>query len=184
MTIQPKTVGVYLFINGLFAFAFGPNRHEGKLGIARFGGHIEANESIVECALREVKEETTLDVLLVSSPITYQIDSWDSRLMEVEDEGKEVKPILRFGQNVMFFARSNLEPKPWSETKGIILLSETELLRICNSEVTYGDFIAWGGSRIVRNEYSKDYILQPLGQMRFLARLMQERPDILKNVYC
>lgn len=83
-----------LFINGLFAFAFGPNRHEGKLGIARFGGHIEANESIVECALREVKEETTLDVLLVSSPITYQIDSWDSRLMEVEDEGKEVKPIF------------------------------------------------------------------------------------------
>ena len=181
--IQTKTVGVYLNANGLFAFAFGPNQNEGKLGIARFGGHIEEGETLVECALREVKEETSLEVTLVSSPVTYKVDSWDSQLLVVDDEEKEIKPILRIGQNVMFFARSNNEPMLSSETKGIILLTESELIKLCSNEIRYGEFRSWGGRSIVRSEYNDDFILQPLAQMRFLARLIQERPDLIKIVF-
>jgi NUDIX domain len=183
MITLPKTAGVYLNVNGLFAFAFGPNQNEGKLGIARFGGHIEAGETIAECVLREVKEETSLDVTLIASPITYKIDEWDSKLLEVEDEQTNIKPILRIGQNVMFFANSNKEPQLSSETKGIIFVNENELMKLCSSEITYGDFKACGGRSIVSSDYDEDFILQPLGQMRFLARLIQERPDILKLVY-
>ncbi|MCQ6557255.1 NUDIX hydrolase [Paenibacillus mendelii] len=122
MINQPKTVGVYLNLNGFYAFAFGPNQHEGKLGIARFGGHIEEGETIVECALREVREETALEVTLISSPVTYKIDFWDSQLIEVEDEYEDLKPILGIGQNVMFFAQSTDEPRLSSKNNGIILL--------------------------------------------------------------
>jgi hypothetical protein len=181
--IQTKTVGVYLKVNGLFAFAFGPNQNEGKLGIARFGGHIEEGESIVECVLREVKEETALDVTLLSSPVTYKVDSWDSPLLEIDDEENGIRPILRIGQNVMFFAQSRHEPTLSNETKGIILLTDSEMIKLCSQPISYGEFKSWGGRRIVRREYSDDFILQPLAQMRFLARLIQERPDLIKYVY-
>jgi len=183
LIIQIKTVGVYLKINGSFLFAFGPNQYDGKLGIARFGGHIEEGESIVECVLREVMEETALQVTLISSPVTYKVDAWDSEVLVEGNEQMDIKPLLRIGQNVMFFAQSDSDPKLSGETKGIIFLSEYELIKICSNEISYGEFKSWGGRSISRSEYNNDFILHPLGQMRFLARLIQEQPDLLKNIY-
>jgi hypothetical protein len=176
------TAGVYLNINGLFAFAFGPNQNEGELGIVRFGGHIEEGESIVECALREVKEETDLEVELIRSPVTFKADDQSTSLESV-DVKMDIQPVLITRNNVMFFARSNMEPRLSSETKGIILLSELELVKLCSNEIKYGQFKSWGGRSIVKNDYDDDFILRPFAQMRFLARLIQEQPEILKKVY-
>jgi hypothetical protein len=95
----------------------------------------------------------------------------------------DIQPVLITRNNVMFFARSNMEPRLSSETKGIILLSELELVKLCSNEIKYGQFKSWGGRSIVKNDYDDDFILRPFAQMRFLARLIQEQPEILKKVY-
>lgn len=180
---KPRTVGVYLYIQGLFAFAFGPNRNSGKLGIARFGGHLEEGEKLHECALREVKEETSLEVTLIPSPVTYLGESWDAPLQAIQEESEAVKPLLRIGQNVMFFARSDRDPVISSETQGIILVTEAEMIRLCSEDVTYGEFRAWGGRSRTKFAFNEDYVMQPLAQMRFLANFVQEHPNVIQQVY-
>lgn len=180
---EPRTVGVYLYIQGLFAFAFGPNRNPGKLGIARFGGHLEEGETLHECALREVKEETSLEAALVPSPVTYQGESWDAPLQAIREESEAVKPFLRIGQNVMFFARSDREPVIASETQGIIRVTEAEMIRLCSDDVTYGEFRGWGGRSQTKFAFNEAYIMEPLAQMRFLANFVLEHPNVIQQVY-
>lgn len=183
MTDMIKTVGVYLYIDGRFAFAFGPNQHEGKLGIARVGGHIEEGETVEQCARREVKEETNLEIDLLSAPVTYEMKSLDSEPSIIDCDLYHVRPIVRWGYNIMFFARAFAEPELSSETRGIILLTESEIVKLCKQETKYEQFIDWGGISSTAYEYSRDFILQPLGQMQFLARLIEKQPQFIHAVY-
>jgi hypothetical protein len=175
---------VYLFVGGRFAFAFGPNQYEGKLGIARFGGHMEPNETIRECVIREVKEETNLDVSLISSPITYDMESFVHEAAACKaDQSLGATPILKVGHNAMFFAKVDKDPEICSETKGIIFLTSSEIIQICQNEVTYEQFKARGGRSITRVDYPGHLVLQPLGQMQFLAKLITEQPKLLSEIF-
>ncbi|WP_202710971.1 NUDIX domain-containing protein [Sporosalibacterium faouarense] len=73
-----RTVGVFILYKNTFAFMIGPNKSLDKLGIVRFGGHIEEKESAIECITREIEEETSSEVEIVNSPITYYKNDWDS----------------------------------------------------------------------------------------------------------
>ncbi len=77
------------------------------------GGHIELHEDPVEAAVREVKEEVGLDVVIDSSHQKYHID-------EHSDDGfREVIPPVAIGRHhvdavhehiiLVYFARSNSE---------------------------------------------------------------------------
>jgi 8-oxo-dGTP pyrophosphatase MutT (NUDIX family) len=155
-----------------------------ELGIARFGGHIEPGETVYECAVREVKEETNLNISLTSSPIMYKMVSFEQEAIAYKmDQGPEATPILRVGHNVMFFAKAAEEPEICSETKGIIFLTSSEIVQICQNEITYEQFTAWGGRSISRVDYPGHFVLQPLGQMQFLAKLITEGPELLKEIF-
>lgn len=179
---EMKTVGVFLYFAGCFCFPFGPNQNPGELGISRFGGHIEYGEEIEQCALREAKEETGLEIELLSAPFTLDLETVDSEPVLTTFAGI-IKPIFRTGHNVMFFARTDRGPRPRSETKGIIFLDKREIVQLCHNEISFKQFHENGGRSIVTTEYPFHYVLKPLKQMRLLAGMIQKNPEILNTVY-
>ncbi len=186
-----NTAGIYLRYKHYFAFAFGPNRHSGNLGIVRFGGHIEHGESPVQCAIREAKEETNRDVVLLPSTRSFYLESTagSSELIlspYIQEEPlHEVDPILVSLHNVMFWARVFEEPELSGETKGIILLSDQEIMKLCEPDTsyTYREFQDWGGRSTTRRPYPEHLKLEPFIQLRFLAWLLKAHPDLVHEVF-
>jgi 8-oxo-dGTP pyrophosphatase MutT (NUDIX family) len=58
--LHAKTAGAYVLYDGyfLFMFGFGSNHKDNELGVVRFGGYREKGETSIQCAAREVKEES------------------------------------------------------------------------------------------------------------------------------
>ncbi len=54
-----ETVGAFVLYQEKFAFMIGPDKTDQKLGIVRFGGHIEAGEDALDCLAREILEEAS-----------------------------------------------------------------------------------------------------------------------------
>ncbi|RTR36209.1 NUDIX hydrolase [Robertmurraya yapensis] len=63
------------------------------LRVGAVGGGQEPNESILECAIREAKEEISVDVQIKSSPVTIFHDI-DQRTMEKIQVKDEIAPYL------------------------------------------------------------------------------------------
>jgi len=59
-----RTSGAYVIYKNLFVFQVGPTNKGDTLGVVRLGGHKEDEETAVETAKREVREEATIDILL------------------------------------------------------------------------------------------------------------------------
>lgn len=178
-----KTAGVYLYIDGYFVFAFGPNRNYGELGIVRIGGHIEHGESPSHCAIREAMEETNLVVELLESPLTFKMESMETKPEPAKEHPFDISPLLWIGENAMFLAGATGNPEPSSETTGLLLMTPSDIIKLCTSETRYEEYTAWGGRSVVKEEYPGDWIMKPFAQMRFLSDILQASPDILKSVF-
>jgi len=120
-----KTAGVFVLSENKFAFMIGPNKTKDKLGIVRFGGHIENNENVFECISRELYEEASAYINIVSSPTTYYKQSWDNEYIEIIDNIYfNINPLIIVGDvdysTVIFLGYPQEELKPSHETSGII----------------------------------------------------------------
>jgi len=126
-----KTVGAYILYNGyFFLVGYGKDKESGKLGAFRFDGHLEPNETLVECVKREVKKEASLNIELYSSPITYILQSTSSEYMKLEEKiDKDCNPIficpkINGKLSVMYFAYGIGEIIPSMETQEILSLTQ------------------------------------------------------------
>lgn len=140
-----RTSGAYVLYNNLFIFQVGPTRKGDTLGVVRLGGHKENNETAVETAKREVKEEAAIDITILSSPSTYYKENWNAQSKKIKVEN-EVAPILIIDSpyetlSIMYIAHSENEPNPSSETNGLLLLSVSDIRLICSKEITLNDYI-------------------------------------------
>jgi hypothetical protein len=72
----------------------------------------------MECLERDLKEEASINVTPVNSPITYHTKSWDE------------------------------EPIPDSETHGILFLGLEDIDLICKELITINDLLKRGGRAI------------------------------------
>lgn len=178
-----KTAGVYLYFDGAFVFAFGPNRNCGELGIVRIGGHIERGESPTQCAIREAMEEANVAVELLESPLTFKMESMETKPEPVKEHPFGIRPLLWIGQNAMFLARASGNPEPSSETGGLLLMTPSDMLRLCTNATRYEDYTAWGGRSIVKEKYPGEWKLKPFAQMRFLSDMLLHHPDLLKPAF-
>ncbi|QUG84217.1 NUDIX hydrolase [Bacillus nitratireducens] len=180
-----RTSGAYVLYNNLFIFQVGPTRKGDTLGVVRLGGHKENNESAVETAKREVKEEAAIDITILSSPSTYYKENWNAQSKKIKVEN-EVAPILIIDSSyetlsIMYMAHSENEPNPSSETNGLLLLSVSDIKLICSKEITLNDYIKQGGMAILKEKVDKEFILQPFPQLLFLAELLKKNPVLLQQ---
>ncbi|MED1303603.1 DNA mismatch repair protein MutT [[Bacillus thuringiensis] serovar konkukian] len=180
-----RTSGAYVMYKNLFVFQVGPTSKRDTLGVVRLGGHIEADETAVETAKREVEEEASIDITILNSPTTYYKESWNAQSKKVKVEN-EVNPILIIDSpdeslSIMYVAYSKMLPKPSSETNGLLLLSLNDIELICTGKITLNDYINQGGVSILKEKMDNELILQPFPQLMFLSELLKEDPVLLQQ---
>jgi ADP-ribose pyrophosphatase YjhB (NUDIX family) len=125
-----STAGAIVLVDGLLVATLNddhlpPELDDGSwLRVGGVGGGCEPGESCVECADREAREELSVEVELVSSPVTYassggvavgRVDWDDEPAPFVWDEGDDCTGAL-------FAARLAGEPKPGDDVVALILL--------------------------------------------------------------
>ncbi|OWT47884.1 NUDIX hydrolase [Bacillus sp. K2I17] len=180
-----RTSGAYVMYKNLFVFQVGPTSKGDTLGVVRLGGHKEDEETAVETAKREVREEATIDITILSSPSTYYKQNWNAQSKKIKVEN-EIDPILIIDSSdetlsIMYMAYSENEPTPSSETNGLLLLSVSDIRLICSKAITLKDYIKQGGIAILKEKMDKELILQPFPQLLFLAELLKEDPVLLQQ---
>ncbi|MFP3377656.1 NUDIX hydrolase [Bacillus sp. SIMBA_069] len=180
-----RTSGAYVMYKNLFVFQVGPTSKGDTLGVVRLGGHKEDEETAVETAKREVREEATIDITILSSPSTYYKQNWNAQSKKIKVEN-EIDPILIIDSpdetlSIMYMAYSENEPTPSSETNGLLLLSVSDIRLICSKEITLNDYIKQGGIAILKEKMDKELILQPFPQLLFLAEFSKEDPVLLQQ---
>lgn len=180
-----RTSGAYVMYKKLFVFQVGPTSKGDTLGVVRLGGHKEDEETAVETAKREVREEATIDITILSSPSTYYKQNWNAQSKKIKVEN-EIDPILIIDSpdetlSIMYMAYSENEPTPSSETNGLLLLSVSDIRLICSKAITLNDYIKQGGIAILKEKMDKELILQPFPQLLFLEELLKEDLVLLQQ---
>jgi hypothetical protein len=180
-----NTAGAYICIQGLYLFAIGIRHHNEKIPIVRLGGHREEHETGWQCAAREVLEEASLHIQPLLPPRTYLSD-WDhleAELQEIEWENKikqEPVPFLVVSQqheksislSLMYLAHAEGTPIPSSEVKGLLMLREEEIQRLCQEPETLEQYLKTGGRAILNAEFDRSLRLEPFAQLRLLSRIL------------
>ncbi|MFZ7759367.1 NUDIX hydrolase [Bacillus thuringiensis] len=180
-----RTAGAYVIYKNLFVFQVGPTNKGDTLGVVRLGGHKEGDETAVETAKREVKEEATIDIAILSSPCTYYKKNWDAQSKKIKVEN-EINPILIIDSpdetlSTMYMAHAENKPTPSSETNGLLLLSVNDIRLISSKGITLNEYIKQGGIAVLKEKMNKELILQPFPQLMFLAELLKNDPVLLQQ---
>ncbi|MED4582339.1 NUDIX hydrolase [Brevibacillus choshinensis] len=183
------TAGVYVMVNGRFPFQIGPNRAGTALGIVRLGGHREGEETGWQCALREAFEEATLQITAVKPPATYWYETASSDTPSVFTEEwpeDEIEPILvgrhlnRNHMTPIYLAVSRDTPVPANETKGLLLLSPSEISRVITKGMTLKQYVQAGGKAIIHEELPMNGRLEPFPHLKLLHWVLKQHPDLVK----
>jgi NUDIX domain len=195
------TAGAYVLIDGRFAFMVGPTRQGTSLAVVRLGGHLEEGESPMACAIREVHEEASVRISLISPPATYWFypDQDPARLLPglppvaavgptdaSEGDSGQVAPVLVVKGSaeqterlsLMYLANADGEPAPASEAGGLLLLTSEEILRLTCSQVTLNQYMRAGGHARLRDGLPGHLPLEPHLQLRLLALLLMRHPEL------
>ncbi|WP_226675249.1 NUDIX domain-containing protein [Mesobacillus jeotgali] len=185
-TKHVRTSGAYVLYKGLFPFQVGPTRKGDKLGVVRLGGHREEDETAEETAIREVFEESSMNIQLVNSPFTFFKRDWNDTAIKIKS-ADDIAPILIKGteptaSTAMYLAYSKTAPTPSSETCGLLLLSRKDISLICNQKITLERFIGQGGKALLSQRINIGLPLEPFPQLFFLAELFEKEASLMDQV--
>ena len=181
-----NTAGAYVSIDGTYPFALGSILHNGRIPVYRLGGHRQENETGWECAVREVFEETKLNIRPLVPETTYQMDGngteFELREIEWQQEAcSEPIPLLvRSVRNeeqtllsLMYLTQADELPVPCSEVKGLLLLSEENIHELCQKSLTLEQYLKNGGQAIFNDVFDERLILEPFIQLHALSKIMK-----------
>jgi hypothetical protein len=195
---QTTTAGVYIIYKDYFLFMFGydSNSNTNELGVVRFGGHREKNETLTECVKREIEEETRLNCQLLDNTITYRFNDKSKNFSKVEYSKKLLLniplPILITDRpdktlSVMYLAYGKGKLRPNMETQGILLLRRQDIDLICSNNITFAEYQKKGGKCILTEKLKKvgenpeNFILAPKIQLLFLNQLFKLEPKSMER---
>lgn len=180
------TAGVFVNINGLFPFQVGPTKSGTTLGVVRLGGHRDIGETGWECASREAYEEATLRLTPIKPPATYWFEASDNpKLIPGGWQEGDIEPILvgkRMDNNQItpiYLAISQDVPMPAAETKGLLLLNQSDIVKIVTNEITLGKYLESGGKAMFNETLPLHFILEPFPHLRLLATLISKHPELV-----
>ncbi|QRG65124.1 NUDIX domain-containing protein [Brevibacillus choshinensis] len=176
-------------MNGRFPFQVGPNRAGTALGIIRLGGHREGTETGWECAAREAYEEASLQITALKPPATYwyETSAADSpaRFLEKWPENG-INPILigrhlnRNHMTPIYLAVSQDNPVPANETKGLLLLTPTDISKIIAKPITLKQYLQAGGKAVIHENLPMNGRLEPFPHLKLLHWVLRQHPDLAK----
>lgn len=185
-----NTAGAYVCIDGYYLFAIGIRPYNGHIPIVRLGGHREGHETGWQCAVREVYEEANLHIRPLGLQMTYAAD-WDhieKALQEIQWQiciEQEPGPILvvtyhrenSMHLSLMYLTQAEGLPKPSSEVKGLLLLTEEEIHLLCREPVTLEQYLRRGGRAILNAEFDAGRVLEPFVQLRLLSKILRLKSE-------
>ena len=183
-----NTAGAYVTLDGMYIFAIGSKLHNNQIPVIRLGGHCEESETGWQCAEREALEEANLKIKPILPQATYIFD-WENLEKEPhyiewrhENEQEHVPCLViayhREGNttlSLMYFAYTNQTPSPSSEVKGLLLLQEDEIHRLCKEPTTLKQYLDGGGKAIMTDKFDTSLFLEPFAQLRLLSKLLNLR---------
>lgn len=186
-----NTAGAYVRVNGYYPFSLGAQPYQGRLPVVRLGGHREGKETGWQCAVREVHEEIHLHIQPLTPQVTYFLPDGDQPQAELEaipleaGTGGDPAPCLVVAYHrqdqlllsLMYLAQAQGNPRPFSEVKGLLLLREEEIHRICRSSITLEQYLHDGGKAIFEHDYDRSMLLEPFLQLRILSRILLAHND-------
>ena len=180
-----NTAGAYVRIHGLYPFAIGTQLYNGHIPVFRLGGHREEHETGWQCAVREVYEETNLRIRPLIPQTTYWSDGdhTETDLKEIQwkhEAAQENIPLLvvsyyREGMillSLMYLVEADGFPTTSSEVKGLLLLDEKNIHRLCQEPLTLEQYLSSGGKAIISGAFDQSLILEPFIQLRLLSRIL------------
>jgi hypothetical protein len=190
-----SAAGAFICIHGFYLFALGTQPYHGRTPVYRLGGHREGDETGWECAVREVYEETGLQISLLAPETTYLLPDGDhpdaelTRIRWQHETEPEHTPLLVVAYrrdeetvlSLMYLAQTDGFPAPSSEVKGLIFLARQELYRLCQEPITLEQYVGNGGKALLNHDFDKSLILEPFTQPRLLSRILLTKEERSKQ---
>ena len=78
---------------------------------------------------------------------------------------------------LMYLTHAEGVPTPSSEVKGLLLLTETEIHRLCQEPIALKQYIDCGGKVILKDSFDMSLVLEPFAQLRLLSRILSALPE-------
>lgn len=189
------TAGAYVLSAGRIPFIVGFTSERDRLGVVRPGGHRELHESGWACAVREVREEVSLEIRPLVPSTTYWLGpphepasvvagSW------VDNQTGAATPVFVAWRvehgvrklSVMYLAVSDDKPTPAAEAQGLVLLRRSDVFALAREHMTLAELRRSGGQTILRSTLPEQVPLEPFLQLRVLATLLARVPDLLPHL--
>jgi 8-oxo-dGTP pyrophosphatase MutT (NUDIX family) len=197
---QPFCAGVIAMVAGRLVVTLARDHApgDGFIRVGGVGGGQEPGETVVECALREAREELGVDVELVSSPRTY-IDDLDGHVRAARctdpmrplvfwstprPDPRPHGPGLPEGPTLygaMYLARLDREPEP-GDVDALLLTTASEASwRLVEQGTTLGEALDADCRLIERAPLARDLRLWAPGEeaMRTVFELAGREPGLL-----
>lgn len=183
---QTVKAGALVKLEDRYVFMFGYNQNRDQLRVVRLGGHMEKGETPLQCAQREVREESGLDIKVMDAPFQYtHLEEAPETYLPCEisyaDGPKPLYayPLTRYspeenGVVAIYLAKGKGTPTPQMETQGLLLLTLTQLSHLCVRPTTLADLRALGAEPILKQPLPEDMPLTPTSIVHFLNWLGKE----------
>ena len=179
----------YLFAVGKESFWQQQNSQQLAITYSPVGGTREPNESFLECAYREAKEELGMNVRILKSKrsIFYDFETQKKEHINLEEE--RVTPWVVYSKPLankqglavcVYLAQLKKgSPKPSMEIPALILLTPRQVLN-CGSQ-TLSALLKEGAEIIEQREIPRHAIIKPFGTAEILQTFSLGELELVKR---